>query len=93
MTIEDNAFVDPSSRRNSNASVTINAGQAVRWANTGGTLHTVTSTSVPGGAGSIASGNISPGAVFDHTFTVVGTYVYRCDLHPGQMFDSTVIVQ
>ncbi len=93
MTIADNRFVDPDGNENQNATVTINSGQAVRWTNTGAVLHTVTSTDVPGGAQAFDSGDIAVGAVFDHTFTVAGTYTYRCENHPAEMLDATVIVQ
>jgi len=93
VTIVDNAFVDGSGRRNGSASVTINAGQAVRWRNDGQAQHTVTSTSVPGGAASFNSGDIEYQNFYDHVFTVAGTYTYRCENHPQEMTGATVIVQ
>jgi len=93
MTIVDNAFVDPSGRRNGSASVTINAGQAVRWRNDGQSQHTVTSTSTPAGAAGFNSGDIEYQNFYDHTFSVAGTYTYRCENHPQEMLGATVIVQ
>jgi plastocyanin len=93
MQIVDNAFVDPTGGRNTAATVTINVGQAVRWQNNGNVLHTVTSMAVPAGAASFDSSSMQSGAFFDHTFTMAGTYTYRCDFHPQEMLGSTVIVQ
>jgi plastocyanin len=41
----------------------------------------VTSTSVPTGANSFDSGNLVQGATFRMTFTVPGTYQYKCSYH------------
>jgi len=91
--IIDNAFVDPSGGRNTNATVTVNVNDSVGWRHDGAVSHTVTSTSVPTGAMAFDSGNLSGGDTFSVTFTVAGTYVYHCEIHPGIMFDATVIVQ
>lgn len=91
--IEDDAFVDPAGNRNSDATVTINAGQTIRWDQTGSNVHTVTSTSEPSGASSFDSGNLSNGQYFTITLTTTGTYVFYCTLHPSTMKDSTIIVQ
>jgi plastocyanin len=93
MQIVDNAFVDPGGGRNAAATVTVTAGQAVRWQNNGATQHTVTSVTLPAGATAFDSGDVQPGAVFDVVFTVIGTYTYRCENHPQEMLDATVIVQ
>ncbi len=46
--------------------------------------HNVTSTSVPAGAATFASGTLSTsGAMFSYTITVAGTYNYQCTLHSG----------
>ena len=92
MLIVDNAFVDPAGGRNAQATVTISTGQSVGWQNNGDVSHTVTSTQVPTGATTFDSGNMVPNATFVRTFTVAGTYLYRCDNHPGEMLNSTVIV-
>jgi plastocyanin len=91
--IVDNAFVDPTGRRNANASVTITLGQTVGWRNDGGDLHTVTSTTEPNGANPFDSGDINPGGTFTVTPNVTGTYIFRCENHPDEMFDATIIVQ
>lgn len=92
MTINDNNFVDPNGGMNANATVTIASGQAVRWTNNGTLVHTVTSTSVPAGATAFDSGDIGAGGTFDQTFTVAGTYTYRCESHPQEMLGATVVV-
>jgi plastocyanin len=76
-------------------SVTIQAGQSVRWFNNDITFHTVTSGN-PGdpNAGSLFdSGNILPNQSFEHTFNDKGTFVYFCRVHSTMMFGATVIVQ
>ncbi len=77
-------------------SITIQAGQTVRWTNDEVvTLHTVTSgSSGDDGAGALFdSGIFQPGQSFEHTFNEPGTFVYFCELHPTSMFDATVIVE
>jgi plastocyanin len=91
--IVDDAFVDPSGGRNSNASVSITVGQTVGWRHAGINPHTVTSTTVPGGGMDFDSGNLDGGETFSVTPTVAGTYVYRCDNHPNVMLGATIIVQ
>jgi len=91
--IVDNAFVDPGGRRNTNASVTIAAGQTVGWTHNGSATHTVTFTSVPqGSAGAVDSGNLVRGETHTVTLNTPGTYVFRCDFHPGTMRDVTIVV-
>lgn len=105
MTIEDNAFVDPQGRRNGNASVTIQTGEAVRWTyeSSGTVQHTVTSgegaggsegDGVPEGAGQgMNSPNLNAGETFTFTFNTPGTWTYFCQVHPGIMINATVIVE
>jgi plastocyanin len=52
----------------------------------------VTSTQVPPGATPFDSGDLVRNATFIRTFTDTGTYTYRCDNHPSEMRDATVIV-
>lgn len=83
--------------------VRIRVGQAVRWRNTSDLLHTVTadpdravrdsSVSLPAGASTFDSGNLEPGAVFVHTFTVPGTYTYFCVPHEVAGMVGTVVVE
>jgi len=72
--------------------VTIRAGQTVEWNNTAALeSHTVTadpalakkkdSVILPAGAGTFDSGDMAPGDVFRHTFTIPGTYRYFCIPH------------
>ncbi|MBT2382132.1 cupredoxin domain-containing protein [Streptomyces sp. ISL-11] len=67
-------------------SVTVNAGDSVRWVNNDEDTHTTTSDG-PGWD----SGDLPPGAAFTRTFTTRGTFVYHCTLHPSMT--GTVIVQ
>jgi plastocyanin len=72
--------------------LTIRAGQSIEWSNTA-TLetHTVTAdpklvrksenVALPAGAEPFNSGDLRPGQVFRHTFTVPGTYRYFCIPH------------
>ncbi len=91
-TIVDNAFVDPQGRRNENASVTMTANQMVGWIHAGANLHTVTFTSVPAGAVTENSGNMTNGQTHVQTLATPGTYVFRCDIHPAIMRDVRITV-
>lgn len=83
--------------------VTIRAGQTVVWTNTSGIVHTVTADSalaqdrshaqLPEGAQPFNSGDIAPGAVFQHTFDVPGKYVYFCIPHEAMGMVGRIIVQ
>ncbi|MEU8551252.1 cupredoxin domain-containing protein [Streptomyces roseoverticillatus] len=58
------------------ASVTIHAGDSVRWVNKDNDEHTSTSDE-PGWD----SGIIPPGSTFTQVFGTPGTFGYHCDLH------------
>src|SRR5579864_2060633 len=85
--------------------VTIKAGEAVRWVNdAGGPSHTVTTDSsmlqneneveIPDGAKPFSSGVIGPGKFFQHTFELPGTYRYACAPHEGsKMFGEVVVTK
>ena len=83
--------------------VRIGVGETVRWRNTSDVMHTVTadpsraakaeSVSLPAGASSFDSGDMPPGAVFEQTFTVAGTYRYFCVPHELAGMIGTVIVE
>jgi plastocyanin len=84
-------------------SVTIKAGEAVRWVNEdGGPAHTVTTDSsmvqneddvaIPDGVMPFSSGVIKPGKFYQHTFTVPGTYRYACAPHEGAKMFGVVVV-
>jgi len=72
------------------ASVSVAKGGKVTWTNNDPVPHTVTSTSVPSGASSFDSGNMNANATYTVTFTVVGTYQYKCIYHPWM--HGTVVV-
>src|SRR4030043_506634 len=69
----------------------IQVGDTVIWTNNDGTPHTVTSTDL---TGELDSGTISNGNSYTHVFNTVGTFSYRCELHPsmtGSVSVETVI--
>jgi amicyanin len=70
--------------------VTVAKGGTVTWTNNDPVPHTVTSTSVPSGASSFDSGNMNQNAVYTVTFTVDGTYQYKCTYHPWMHGTVTV---
>jgi amicyanin len=72
------------------ASVTVAKGGKVTWTNNDPVPHTVTSTSVPSGASSFDSGNMNANATYTVTFTVDGTYQYKCTYHPWM--HGTIVV-
>lgn len=66
-------------------SVTVQAGETVRWVNGDTVAHTVTASN-----GSFDSGTLSPGEEFFHTFTETGTFSYFCRIHPEMVASVTV---
>jgi len=64
----------------------------VTWSNDDTAAHTVTSTSVPTGALAFDSSNMAKGATFSQTFTVPGTYQYKCNYH-SWMTGTIIVVQ
>ena len=82
--------------------VRIRTGSAVRWTNTSVLPHTVTADPeraakrgnvvLPAGAAPFDSGDMAPGAVFVHTFTVPGTYRYVCVPHELAGMVGVVVV-
>jgi plastocyanin len=72
------------------ASVTVAKGGKVTWTNNDPVPHTITSTSVPSGASSFDSGNMNANATYTVTFTVDGTYQYKCSYHPWMHGTVTV---
>ncbi|MBR9990701.1 MAG: hypothetical protein KFH98_13155 [Gemmatimonadetes bacterium] len=83
--------------------VVIRVGSAVRWTNTSVLPHTVTAdpdkvvrganVQLPAGADPFDSGNMDPGAVYVHRFTVPGTYRYVCVPHELAGMIGVVLVQ
>jgi plastocyanin len=67
----------------------LNKGDAVIWTNKGKLTHTVTETSNAGYG--FSSGQLATGMAYSHTFTVSGTYDYKCSNHPA--LTGTVIVR
>jgi plastocyanin len=84
------------------ASVTVKAGDTVKWTNPYNITHTVTfdpaqaqtaaDVSLPAGAEPFGSADIEEEGTFSHTFTVKGTYKYVCKLHEAMGMVGTVIV-
>lgn len=83
--------------------VTIKAGEAVRWVNdAGGPSHTVTTdpsmvqdethVAIPEGAKTFSSGAIGPGKSYQHTFEVPGIYRYACAPHEGNKMLGKIVV-
>jgi plastocyanin len=66
--------------------LTIAAGDAVRWTNTGQVQHTVTGEDV-----SFNSGPIDSGASIQTTFENEGAFLYFCSIHPQQMRGSVIV--
>lgn len=67
------------------AEITVVAGGEVMWRNRSRESHTVSDdpsvspqARLPSGAQTFDSGDIAPGEVYAHTFTVPGRYVYVC---------------
>ena len=84
------------------ATVTIKAGQAVRWRNDASFGHTATAdptlatnpadVQLPAGAQAFNSGQVGAGAEFVHVFTTPGTYKYFCLPHENAGMVGTVVV-
>jgi plastocyanin len=82
--------------------VTIAAGDTVKWTNTGFVTHSVTfdpsmaakaaDVVLPAGVAPFDSGNIEEDGTFSHTFTVKGNYKYICKFHEAMGMVGTVIV-
>src|SRR5579883_3651310 len=84
------------------ASVTIKAGDTVKWTNPYNITHTVTfdpaqaqtasDVSLPAGVQPFGSGDIEEEGTFSYTFTEKGTYKYVCKYHEAMGMVGTVIV-
>lgn len=83
--------------------VRIRVGETVRWTNSSDVVHTVTAdpdrafdgsrVRLPGGASTFDSGDLVPGATFEHTFTVAGEYRYICVPHELAGMLGVVVVE
>jgi LysM repeat protein len=72
-------------------SKTIARGTKVRWTNSDGTNHTVTS-GTPGAPDNIfRSSTLAPGQSFEYTFNTAGTYRYFCEIHGAQMTGQIIV--
>lgn len=67
--------------------VTVRIGDIVQWTNTGSVPHTITFNSEP----TLSDPTLAPGATWEIKFTKVGTFPYRCTIHPGM--DGEVVVK
>jgi plastocyanin len=82
--------------------VTIKAGDTVKWTNPHNISHTVTfdpskaaakeNATLPAGAEPFDSGAIEEEGTFSHIFTVKGTYKYVCTYHEAMGMVGSVIV-
>jgi plastocyanin len=74
------------------ASVTVPVNTVVQWTNndSSGTLHTVTSTTVPAN-GTFDSGNLALGATICLKFTSAGAFNYHCTNHPTTMIGLVTV--
>ena len=70
---------------------TANCGDTIRWVLVSG-VHTTASTSVPTGAATWASGNITTSG-FIYVVTQAGTYNYTCHPANGGHMDASIVVQ
>ncbi len=60
--------------------VTIFAGDTVRWTNQDQAAHTVSEEAYV-----FESGSLGSGEAFSFTFDEAGTFAYRCDFHPSMV--------
>ena len=67
------------------ATVTVTAGQSVRFVNHDQEAHTITASN-----GSFDSAGLDTGGTWTHRFDKPGRYTYYCELHP--YMKATVIV-
>jgi plastocyanin len=82
--------------------VSVKVGQTVEWVNNAKTLHSVdadpsmvqksSDVVLPPGAKPFDSGFMPPGATFDYTFTLPGTYRYTCVPHEKDGMNGEVVV-
>jgi len=86
--ITKDGWVDPTnaSKAFDPNTITIKVGTTVTWTNQDAMLHTVTSGTSTGTAGTpdgqFNSGFIAEGATWSHTFTAAGEFPYFCTPHP-----------
>ena len=66
------------------ANVLLAVGGTVTWNNADNTTHNTTSNT------NVWIGNLGPGGTFTRTFSAVGSFPYRCTLHPTMTGTITV---
>jgi plastocyanin len=69
------------------ANLTVKKGTTVTWTNQDSTAHTVTETDGQKGPDSSSLGN---GKTYSFTFDTVGTFKYKCSIHPEMLGTVTV---
>jgi plastocyanin len=69
-------------------SITVKAGDVIKWTNTGSVPHNVTFDAYPDL--SDTSQNLAQGDSWEVKITVAGTYAYHCTIHPGMDGQITV---
>lgn len=79
--------VDIDSFAFSPSSVTISAGDTVRWTNNDSVAHTITSDDHT----TFDSGTLGVGDIFEYTFTSAEIVTYHCDFHP--LMTAQVVVE
>jgi len=70
------------------STLTIAAGETVRWFNDDALPHTASATD-----GTWDSGNLAPGQAFERRFDAPGSYPYLCRYHPGMTGTIEVLAQ
>jgi plastocyanin len=85
------------------SSISIQAGETVKFVNTSALEHTVTAdpdkakragnVALPAGAETFDSGTLAPNETFTHTFTVPGEYMYFCIPHELAGMTGTITVK
>ena len=75
------------------ASLTIDAGDTVRWRNPTG-FHNINGTTAtyPSNPVSFDNGAVASGWTYTFVFTTAGTYTYQCDQHALSGMVATIIV-
>jgi len=82
----DNNFFSPQN-------LTVNVGDTVTWTNNSGHHNVNGSTATfPGNPAGFFSGPADMSWVFQHVFTLVGTYNYQCDPHAPSMAGTITVV-
>ena len=97
VTISKGSALDPSKAENAfdPNTITVKAGTTVTWTNSDNVMHTVTSGTSTGTAGTPSgafdSGFLAEGATWSYTFNEAGEYPYYCTPHPWMI--GKVIVE